>query len=241
MRVRVLLTFLLVPAFADAQSTSERSALIALRGTPIGSLSPIMTPAMVSRRLNGAQLGIRYGLRDEGNVRSQAVAGSVIVGLGLESSASLTAGVIDADCLNCSPDLMLGLAGDMRVFERGDVAASGSSFSIAISGDLGYGRPEEAEHVISLGVGAPMTLSFGATPEGMRIAPFFTPVFGIGSISAPCPVLLPCENSGTRFVLGGGIGFWNPISSISASIGVNHVMTDGAQPLFGVNVLIGGR
>lgn len=164
-----------------------------------------MTPAMISRSLNGAQLGIRYGLRDEAGVRSQGIAGSAIFAVGLQSSVALTAGVADADCGNCSPELMLGVGGDMRVFERGNVVASGSSFTIAVSGDVGYAQPRTVEHAVALGVGAPTTLVLGATREGMRIATYFTPVFGIGNVSAGCPTIpgAVCENSGTRVVLGG--------------------------------------
>lgn len=226
-----------------AQSAGDRSAFTALRASHIGALTPLMTPAMISRSLNGAQLGIRYGLRDEGGIRSQALAGSALFGVGLQSSVALTAGVADADCGNCSPELMLGVGGDMRVFERGDVVASGSSFTIAVSGDVGYAQPRAVEHAVALGVGAPTTLVLGATREGMRIATYFTPVFGIGNVSAGCPTIpgSVCENSGTRVVLGGGVGVWNPLSSISASIGINHVMMNRTRPVFGVNVIIGGR
>jgi hypothetical protein len=242
-RTSLVLVLLLAPAVTSSQSAGDRSAFTALRGTHIGALTPLMSPAMISRRLNGTQLAIRYGLRDEGGVRSQAIAGTAMFALGMESSVSLTAGVADADCGNCSPDLLLGLGGDMRIMERGDVLAAGTSFTLAVSGDIGYGQPGTIEHAFALGVGTPATLVFGATGQGMRIATFFTPVFGIGNVSAGCPLLpgAPCENSGTRFVLGGGIGIWNPLTSVSASIGVNQVVLTDARPVFGVNVILGGR
>src|SRR5688500_4262011 len=132
---------LLLAPFVDlrAQSGNER-AFVALRATPIGALTPIMTPAMISRRLNGAQLGIRYGLRDEGGARAHTVAGSGIFAVGLQSSVSITAGVQFAQGGSSeTPALMLGVGGDMRVYESGD-AASGSTLSLALSGDLGYGQ-----------------------------------------------------------------------------------------------------
>jgi hypothetical protein len=242
-RTRLGLVLLLVPAAVLAQSTGDQNAFTALSGTHIGALTPLMSPAMIRRTLNGSQLAIRYGLRDEPGIRSHAIAGTALFAVGLESSVALTAGVADADCATCSPKLLLGAGGDMRIFERGDVLAAGSSFTLAVSGDIGYGQPPSVEHAFALGVGAPATLVFGATREGMRVATFFTPVFGIGNISAGCPVIpgAQCENSGTRFVLGGGIGLWNPLSSVSASLGVNQVMLTNARPVFGVNVILGGR
>lgn len=236
-----LVAALLLPAQSNAQ-TGDARALIVLRATHIGALTPSITPAMISRRLNGMQLGVRYGWHEEEGITTHAVAASGILGVGIASSVSLTAGVSDADCAPCSPALMLGIGGDMRVAEMGDIVAGGSSLSIAVSGDVAYAQLKPGDDTgLALGIGAPVTLTFAATPDGMRFAPYVTPVFGVGSTSLGCSGILECEESGSRFVIGGGIGVWNPLSSISASLGINHVMADGANPVFGVNVQIGGR
>lgn len=246
MRRLTPLAMVLVLGFASELSaqTSDERAFIALRETPVGALTPLITPAMISRRLNGAQLGLRYGFREEFGVQTQSLAASGVFGVGLSSSVAVTAGVGDSDCFNCSPALMLGLGGDMRVYEAGGSAGS-PTLSIAISGDLGYAQlPAGDESAFGFGVGAPVTLSFGAAPEqgGLRFAPFMTPVFGIGSTSHGCVVPFEvCEETGTRWMLGGGVGVWNPLSSISASLGINHVFFEGSRPVFGVNVQIGGK
>ena len=244
MRLSTPLGILCIAALmpAAAQTSGER-AFVSLRGSHIGALTPMMTPAMTSRRLNGAQLGLRYAFRDESGINTHAIAGSGIFAVGLASSVSLTAGVTDADCIGCDPGLMLGLGADMRVLESGDLMGAGSSFSIAVSGDVGYARLQPTDvSATAIGIGAPATLTFGGSPNAMRLAAFVTPVFGVGSTSWGCG-LAPgnCEESGTRWVLGGGIGVWNPTSSISASVGVNHVFLESAKPVFGVNVQIGGR
>jgi hypothetical protein len=235
------LALTLAPAMRAAAQTGNDRAFIALRATAIGALTPITTPAMISRRLNGAQLGIRYGFREEAGLRTHAMAASGIFGVGMASSVSLTAGITDAECIDCSPAMLLGFGGDMRVFESGS-ASGGPSLSVAVSGDFGYAqlKPGDAS-AVAFGIGAPVTVTFGATRQGMRIAPFVTPVFGIGSTSDECFVGIDCEKSGTRWVIGGGVGVWNPLSSISASVGINHVVLDRARPVFGVNVQIGGR
>lgn len=230
---------------APAQTVTEGDAraFIALRATHIGALTPLMTPAMVGRRLNGAQLGLRYGLREENDLRTQGVAGSAIFALGMRSTVALTAGLTDADCFDCSPALMLGLGADARVYEGGDPLGTGSSLTIAISGDVGYAQLKPGDdQAFALGIGAPVTLSLATGGrESMHVVPYFTPVFGIGSTSEPCGVLNDCRRNGTRWVLGGGIGVWNPLTSVSASIGVNQVMLSGARPVFGINVVFGGR
>jgi hypothetical protein len=225
----------------SAQSSGDIRAFTALRATPIGALTPIITPAMISRHLNGAQLGLRYGLLDENNLRNHAIAATGIFGVGMASSVTLTAGV--RTCQGCDAGMMLGAGGDMRVYDGADALGAGTALSLAVSGDLGYAqlRPGN-ESALSLGVGAPVTLTFGATSEGMRIAPFFTPVFGIGSTTGGCPALFPnCQTNGVRWVMGGGIGVWNPMTSISASVGVNQVILSGAKPVWGINVQLGGR
>jgi hypothetical protein len=120
-------------------------------------------------------------------------------------------------------------------------SSAGSSLNIGVSGDVGYAQLKgigTTRSAFSIGVGAPVALTMsGGGTDGMRIVPYLTPALGIGQVndcgSPPC--------NGTRFVLGGGIGFWNPMTSVSASLGVNHVFFPDQQPVFGVNVVIGGR
>lgn len=238
-----LATLALPPTAAVRAQTSagDLRAFAALRTSHIGALTPLMTPAMLTRQLNGAQLGVRYGLLDEGGVRAHSVAVSGIFVAGLKSSTTITAGVRDADCTGCTPALLLGVAGDMRVVEIGDAVGSGSALSVAVGGELGYAQLKPgSDYAITLGIGVPITLSMrGGEPSGMRVAPYFVPVYGVGQTSTACPT--GCEKSGTRWVLGGGIGVWSPGSNISASVGVNQIVLSSAKPVFGVNAVIGGR
>jgi len=244
--IALLIALLIAPvAAAVSQTVPDARAFVALRATHIGALVPMPGPAMVGRQLNGAQLGIRYGFNREdtgvGPVNTHAIAGSAIFAAGLTGNWMLHAGVSDADCDGCSPEMMLGAGGEMRVFEIGDFLTAGSSLSIGVSGDAGYARLKPNDvNAYALGIGAPVALTMsGGAATGMRIVPYLTPALGIGRLSANCGGSDSCD--GTRFVLGGGVGFWNPITSISASIGANHVFYPGQDPVFGVNVTIGGR
>lgn len=197
---------------------------------------------MISRRLNGAQLGLRYGLMNDRDINWQAIAANVTWVAGMQSSVTLTGGVLDADCSACAPALLLGAGADMRVAEFGNAAGDASQLTISVGGDIGYGRLEPTDdYALALGISAPVTLSLGGGGrEGLRFVPYFTPTFGVGETSSAC-VPVTCNRSGTRFMLGGGIGVWNPISNLSASIGINQVLIAGAQPVYGINVAFGGK
>lgn len=233
-------------AGAAAQTTvQDISAFVALRSTHIGALTPMLSPVMVGQQLRSAQLGIRYGFQRESNVTTHAIAGSGVFAAGTSSSVAIHAGVSDADCGDCAPEMMLGVGGEMRVFEIGDALGAGSALHVGVSGDIGYaqlkglGLTNETRGALALGIGAPLALSMsGSGGTGMRIVPFMTPALGIGQISG-CGGSETCN--GTRFVLGGGLALRNPMSSISASLGINHVFLEGQDPVFGVNVVIGGR
>lgn len=229
-----------------AQTTGDVNAFAALRRTPIGALTPLVTPAMSERRLNGAQLGLRYGFSSDNNVHTQAFAATAMMAPNLSSTFTLTAGVLTSDCTSCSASLMLGVGGDVRVYEGGD-AASGGSLTLAISGDAGFARLRQIDaNAVALAVGLPLTLSFptgGA--QGLHVSPYFTPGFGIGALRLDCTTLNGglgnCDTSGTRWLMGGGVGVWNPTTNVSASLGVNRVMLEGAETVYGINVVIGGR
>jgi len=241
-----LVTWIALAAAAHAgvaQSVDDATAAFAISNTSVGALTPLVTPAMSQRRLNGGQLGLRYGLRTEGDVHTAGYAATGIFAPNLQSSVTLTAGVLTADCTGCDPSLMLGAGGDMRVYEGGDQSGGGSSLTIAVSGDVGYTRLRpESLNLLAIGIGAPVTLSFPTGGrEGLHVSPYFTPMFGIGRVSGSCAVATSCEGNGTRFLLGGGVGVWNPSSNFSASLGVNRVMISGGESVFGINVVIGGR
>ncbi|HJQ21927.1 MAG TPA: hypothetical protein VJ867_16405 [Gemmatimonadaceae bacterium] len=223
-----------------AQDAGDLRAAIALRSTHIGALTPLLTPAMASRRLNGAQFGIRYGYLNESNITTQAIAAAAIFTVGLQSSVTLNAGVLDANCVQCSPAMMLGADADMRIADR--AGFMGGQLSVAVNGQAGYAQLKPgSDHAMALAVGVPFALSFGGGgSDGLRFAPFVTPSFGVGETSDPC-AFGGCSQSGTRFLVAGGIGVWNPMSNISASIGINQTVISGAQPVFGVNVSVGGR
>jgi hypothetical protein len=242
--VLIIIPLLLAPlrgVLAQDESEGDARAALALSLTPIGALTPPMSAAMVGRQLRGGQFGVRYGFREDREF--QALAATGVFALGLRSTVSITAGATDADCIGCEIALSAGLGADYRLLGVGEPAGRGTAFSISISGDAGYARvkPGDAD-AFAFGVGAPITFSYAlGGKESMHVVPYFTPVFGMGSTNGPCVLVLDCDKSGTRWVLGGGIGIWNPLSIVSISIGVNKVMWSDSDPLYGINAVFGGR
>ncbi|HEU4995045.1 MAG TPA: hypothetical protein VFT29_09495 [Gemmatimonadaceae bacterium] len=246
MRLRA---FALVPALASAISAAgaqeqrgEFRAFTALNASELGALSPLMTPSMTQRKLNGAQYSLRYGVRDSMDIVSSSVAATVLLEIGMAASVYGTVGVRNVACeAGCEPQALAGIGGDMRLYQLGDVINRGSALTVAISGTAGYADLTH-DNAWVFGVGAPIAVSFATGgKEGLRVVPYFRPLFGVGQTDAPCLVDNDCDRSGTRWVLGGGVGVWNPMSNFSASIGISQVVFHNSHPLYGVNVTYGGR
>src|SRR5262245_27241862 len=128
-----LRAFALVPALASAMSVAAAQepsgrfrAFTALNASELGALSPMMTPSMTQRKLNGVQWALRYGVRDSNDVVSSSVAGTVLFEIGMAASVYGTVGVRNVACeAGCEPQALAGVGGDMRVYQLGDVINRG--------------------------------------------------------------------------------------------------------------------
>ena len=70
----------------------------------------------------------------------------------------------------------------------------------------------------------------------MKFVPYVTPAFGFGRAGGG-----GASESGVRFLLGGGVGLYNPESSVSVHAGFQQIFISGAKMLFGVGLSLGGR
>ena len=243
MRLTPLALLLVVaPAPLLAQITTGEIAAVALRATYIAALPPLMSPAMIGRQLDGAQFAFRYGIREQDSVFTSAVAASAVFSIGMKSGVALTAGLVDADCFGCPPRVTAGVGGDMRVYEKSTVVRHGSDLTVALSGDAAWAQVPSEESAIGLSLGAPITLTLrGSGQEGVHFVSFLNPALGVGQVDL-CPSGSPnCEDTGSRWLIGGGVGLWNPLVNISASLGVNYVFEDHSKPVYGITVIFGGR
>jgi hypothetical protein len=225
-----------LPGLGNGPSESALAAWSALLGTPTGALVPLLTPTMVGIPARSAQLAFRYGHvgggDDLASLNNFAVTALFPAGTG--SAVSLTAGMIRASCDGCDTHLMLSIGGDVGLYSSPlGPSSDAGRFTVALNGELGYGKPSEGT-LIAGAVGMPFSLILGSS--GMRFVPYVTPAFGFGSSSEGGSSV-----SGVRFLLGGGIGLYNPESTVSVHGGFQQIFIGDAKMLFGLGLSIGGR
>jgi hypothetical protein len=237
------LAVLAVPVVGSAQGVDDYEAYLALISTPAGALPPVMTSTIVTTLQRTTQFSVRYGyqngLADPVTGRSSDVgannfAATVVLPMGLGSTVSLSAGAWYPTEKDYSSHLMLSGAGDYRI---GSAALSDAPASpllaLALSGELGFAKPRDAT-MWSANVGVPVSLVTQGT--GMRIAPFVVPGLGFGTVNSSGET-----RSGMRFTAGGGVGLYNPASTLSVNLGFQHVFIRGSSTLVGVVLSLGSK
>jgi hypothetical protein len=151
------------------------------------------------------------------------------------SSVSLTAGASTPS--RGSSALMLGIGGDTRL---SDVPMSdsrnGMLLRVGLNGEFGYSKPSGAT-LLAGSVGLPLSLISRGSRNEMHIVPFLTPAFGFGDFNPDGGD----SGSGSKFMLGGGLGIFNPTSSVALNLAFQHVFVDGGQTEFGLGLVLGGR
>jgi hypothetical protein len=219
------------PAPARAQSQSDIAAYLVLIQTPQGGFAPLVSPAMLGTLPARGRLALRYGRVDLFEDATNNLALTALLPSGSRGSVSLTAGYWNPDCDGCDGHVVLGLGGDGRLgstpIGSGPEAAR---LNVGLGGELGFAKPEEATFW-SATVGLPVTLV--ASGEGFRIAPFLTPGFGFGYGTGG-----GLTESGTRFMLGGGIGL-EAAGGLGINFGFQKVFIEGGRTTIGLNVGFG--
>jgi len=113
---------------------------------------------------------------------------------------------------------------------------NGMLLRVGLNGEFGYSKPTNAT-LLAGSVGLPLSLISRGGRNEMHVVPFLTPAFGFGDFNP--------ENgdsgSGSKFMLGGGVGIFNPTSSVALNLAFQHVFVDGGQTEFGLGLVLGGR
>ena len=250
---RAVLCAVLSAAIGDVTNAQiindDYGAYRALSGTPVGALPPLMTSTILGTLQRTTQFAIRYGYLQgfaiPGTYQSDRngannVAASVVLPLSIGSTLTGTAGVWYPTKADANGDrqasLLLGVGGDYRLASApvGDGATS-PVLTFSLDGDLGYGKPREGT-LWSLSVGAPIGLV--TRGSGMQIAPFLIPAIGFGNLSAS-DAFGGTTFSGMRYSVGGGVGVFNPASTLSVNLGFQHIFIGGSATLVGVVVSLG--
>lgn len=220
---------LVTVATARAQDVGAMVGYAALVSTPAGAMSPAISNAMLGRMSTSSEFAFRYGHMSDafnaiGVSASMPLSGFTVGGtLGYASPSN---------CSGCDGNAMLGLDAETRLGTMPmSNAKDAPSLNFGGRADFGWANPSDGvDRVTALGLSVGVPVSLVAHSGNNTIAPFVTPGFGWGRLSAS-----GSSESGSRFMMGGGLGVMNRNGwGVAASL--QKVFIDGGKSVFGLNV-----
>jgi hypothetical protein len=231
----IVLTSLTSLGIASAQaqgpSVSDLAGYVALSGTPVGAMTPVVTSAMLGRIQKGYAITGQYGhLSDDiAGFNSFGAAISIPVS-GFSLGGSL--GMFSPSADGAKSNMMLGLNAETNLGAWAITDGKDANlFTLGVRGDFGWANPDQLG-LLSFSAGVPVALVLKA--GDMTWAPFVTPGFGWGRVS---PEGADSE-SGTRFMTGAGIGMSHR-NGWGFSVGMQKVFIDQGKTVFGLNLSYG--
>ena len=217
---------------AQAQSVGDLAGWLALSTTPVGAMTPVVTNAMLGRVSKSYEMAGRFGhmsvdgagFNSFGASAAMPVSGFTLGG---------TLGYISPSCDGCDGNVMVGLNAETRMgaLKISDAKKNPNQITLGLRSDFGWAKPDQTT-ALSLSAGVPVTLV--AHSGNITFAPFITPGFGWGRLSAT-----GASESGTRFHMGAGVGVINAANGWGVSVGMQKVFLDGAKSVFGLNLSYG--
>ena len=222
-----------VAASAQAQgpSTNDIAGYVALSGTPVGAMTPVVTSAMLGRIAKGYSVAGQYGHLSDNTTGFNSFGASISMPVsGFTLGGSL--GFFSPSAQGSKSNMMLGLNAETNVgaWALGD-GKDANLFTLSARGDFGWANPQDLG-LLSFSAGVPFALVLKS--GDMTFAPFVTPGFGWGRIS-PTGV---STISGSRFMMGAGLGFTHS-NGWGVSLGMNKVFIDQGKTVLGLNLSYG--
>src|SRR3954462_4666672 len=233
------LTSLGVAASAQAQgpSVNDAAAYLALSVTPVGAMTPVVSSAMLGRIAKGYSVTGQYGHVSDDALGFNSFGASVSMPLsGFSLGGSL--GFISPSADGSKSNLMLGANAETNLgaWALGQ-GKNANLFTLSARGDLGWANPDDGTGTdnsitaLSFSAGAPLALVL--KNGDMTWAPFVTPGFGWGRLSAQ-----GASESGTRFMMGSGLGMTHR-NGWGVSVGMQKVFIENGKTVFGLNLSYG--
>ena len=144
------------------------------------------------------------------------------------ADVELSAGYLKASCDqgDCAGFAVASGAVEGRVLQS---QAGNATFVLGLSGRIGFAKPSDGT-AWSASASAPLSMAMGS-PTGVQIVPFVSPGFGWGRISDGSG-----SESGTRFMLGGGVGIVSSNSGWGLNLGAQKVFIDGGKLAYSAGV-----
>jgi hypothetical protein len=223
-----------IAASAQAQGTlvtDDQAGYIALAGTPVGAMTPVVTSAMLGRIAKGYTVAGQYGHLSDDAAGFNSFGASIsmpVSGFTLGGSIGMFSPSVDG----AKSNMLLGLNAETNLgaWALGE-GKDANLFTMSARGDFGWANPEDLG-LMSLSAGVPVALVLKS--GDMTWAPFVTPGFGWGRIS---PTGFDSQ-SGTRFMMGAGLGMAHR-NGWGVSVGMQKVFIDQGKTVFGLNLSYG--
>ena len=222
-----------VVASAQAQgpSVNDVAGYVAMSGTPVGAMTPVVTSAMFGRIPKGYSVAGQYGHVSDNALGYNAFGASVSMPVsGFSLGGSL--GFMSPSAQGAKSNMMLGLNAETNLGAWALTDGKDANlFTMSVRGDFGWANPQDLG-LLSFSAGVPVALVLKS--GDMTFAPFVTPGFGWGRVSPTGAA----STSGTRFMTGAGIGFSHR-NGWGASLGMQKVFIDQGKTAIGLNLSYG--
>ncbi len=211
---------------AAAQDANDAVAFFALISTPYGAL-----PAVASGPADaGPSLDVRYGRYSfEGSNYSINN-----IGLGGNFAAAggrmgIMLGMVNGEAGDGAK--MAGVDYNRSVWSRPVGASTSNTVSLALHPAIGYGKFDDVDvNSLSAAVDLPVQVAM-STGNGMQVVSFLAPGFGYGRLSDGTS-----SESGTRTVLGGGVGLLNIGGGLGVNLGFRKIFLADAPTQWGLGM-----
>jgi len=218
---------------AAAQDFGDIAAYVALVTTPVGALPPLPPTPPIADGVAPPHFDLRYGRwKFDGDDAAQHT-----IGAGVRFGAGGGQGSLTASYMTCDGcDGAIGLGLEMTAALVQPTGGQSSAFSVGVRPAVGVARNlgdvDGTSYSASLGL--PVGLHV-RTAGGAEVVPFLMPGFGFGGLSGEGE-----SESGTRFMLGGGLGVANLSGGLGLHVGFQKIFLEDAPTQFGLGLSFGG-
>jgi hypothetical protein len=216
-------------SLALGQSGGQAIGYLALVSTPTAALSPVAKQWMLPDPAQGFGVETQWGhVSGNGGSINTFTSGINLPLAAGRGDVGFSAGTLRASCDvgDCVGYFVASSVVEGRVLER---QSGGASFVLGLSGRLGFAKPSDAT-VWSAAASVPLSLAVNTQPK-FQLVTFVAPGFGWGHISEGSD-----SQSGTRFMLGGGVGVISSTSGVGVTIGVQKVFITGGKLVVGAGL-----
>ena len=217
------------PASRVLGQGGSAASYIALVSTPTAGVPQGVKQWMLADPAHGIGVETQWGhVSGNGGSLDTFLSGVTLPLAEGRADVELSAGYLQASCNqgDCAQfAVALGVL-EGRVLQS---QAENATFVLGLSGRIGFAKPSDGT-AWSASASVPLSMAVGSL-TGVQIVPFVSPGFGWGRISEGSD-----SESGTRFMLGGGIGIVTSDSGLGFTLGAQKVFIDGGKLALGLGV-----